>query len=114
MTKRKFKNDIILIAALLIFALLIFIIYKTNLKEGNIVKVSIDGETVLSYNLKDTVKTNIFPNGKNILVIKNGEAYIEDADCPDKICVSHRKISKIGQNITCLPHKLVVSITEEE
>jgi len=49
-------------------------------------------------------------SGKNVLVIENGEASIKSATCPDKICVSHRKISKSGETIVCLPNKVVVEI----
>ena len=59
---------------------------------------------------KEDVITNY---GKNILVIKNGSAYVSEADCPDKICTAHRAISKTGESIVCLPHKLVLTIESE-
>ena len=36
-----------------------------------------------------------------------------EADCPDKICVNTGKISKIGETIVCLPHRVVVEIQGE-
>jgi hypothetical protein len=51
--------------------------------------------------------------GYNILEIKNGEAYISDADCGTRLCVSEGKISKVGAFIICLPHKLVIQIEGE-
>jgi hypothetical protein len=51
--------------------------------------------------------------GKNIIEIKNGEVRIIDADCPDKMCVKAYAISKLGQSLICLPHKLVVRIIGE-
>jgi hypothetical protein len=48
------------------------------------------------------------------LVIKDGKAFIQNADCPDKICAEHKPISKTGETIVCLPHKLVIEITENE
>lgn len=47
----------------------------------------------------------------------NGGISIEDADCPDKICLKQGFINKPGQSIICLPHKLVIEIigdTKEE
>ena len=35
---------------------------------------------------------------------------MEDADCPDKICVNHRSISRDGEGIICLPNQTVVTI----
>ena len=46
----------------------------------------------------------------NILVIKDGKAFIESADCKNQICVNHKPISKTGETIVCLPHKVLVEI----
>ena len=46
----------------------------------------------------------------NILIIENGVAWLEDADCPDKLCVRQGKVHLDGQVITCLPNKLTVTI----
>lgn len=50
------------------------------------------------------------PNGNNTLIIDNGSIQIEKADCHDSLCVKQGIISKVGQNIICLPHKLVIEI----
>ena len=39
---------------------------------------------------------------------------MKEADCPDQICVRHKAISKSGESIVCLPHKVVVEISSEE
>ncbi len=39
---------------------------------------------------------------------------METARCPDQICVRHKAISRNGENIICLPYKIVVSIEEGE
>lgn len=55
--------------------------------------------------------------GRNIIRIMNGGVSVEDADCPDKICLKQGFINKSGQSIICLPHKLVIEIignTKEE
>ncbi|MCM1266383.1 MAG: NusG domain II-containing protein [Bacteroidales bacterium] len=46
----------------------------------------------------------------NVLRISGTEVSMEAADCPDQICVHHIPISKAGESIICLPHKLVVEI----
>ncbi len=114
MRKNKVINDILLVVGLLIISLIIFIVFKSNLKEGNIVKLSIDNNLRDCYNINNDNEV-IIKDGENTntLVIKDGTAYISHANCPDKICVAHRPISKTGETIVCLPHKLVVEITEE-
>lgn len=114
MRKSKALNDIFLILGILSFALVLFVAFKLNLKEGNLVKVTVDNKTKYCYDFNENTKVDI-TNGENTntLVIKDGKAYISQANCPDKICVAHRAISKTGETIVCLPHKLVVEITEE-
>ena len=114
MRKNKVLNDIFLAFGIIVIALIIFLIFKLNLKQGNIVKITIDNQVKDCYNINNDTKVFI-KDGKNIntLVIKDGKAYISEANCPDKICVAHREISKTGETIVCLPHRLVVEIKEE-
>ena len=39
---------------------------------------------------------------------------MKDANCPDKICEGHNKISYKGETIVCLPHKVVIEIVADE
>lgn len=53
----------------------------------------------------------------NLLSVSASGVSMEDADCPDQICVHHISIRSGGESIICLPHKLMVEIlgeTEEE
>ena len=44
------------------------------------------------------------------VVIENGEAYVINSDCPDKICERSGKISRVNQSIVCLPENVVITI----
>lgn len=50
----------------------------------------------------------------NVLLCQNGEVRMIESNCPDQICVHHRAISATGENIICLPHKIVVEIINDE
>ena len=114
MVSKKLRNDILLVGGIVVFALLLFVVFKLNLKDGNLVKVTIDNEIKDCYNFsEDGEYTIISGKNTNVLVIKDGTAFIKSADCPDKICVHHRPISKVGETIVCLPHKVVVEIIKE-
>ncbi len=108
----KRKNDILIALAFIGIALVGIVLLSLFRSEGDYAVVSIDGNETERYSLsEDTEKDIVTEDGKiNRLVIEDGKAYISYADCPDKICVFHRKISKDGEIIVCLPHKLVVSI----
>lgn len=111
---KKIKNDLILIAVILIAAISSLLLFKISLKEGDYVQISVNGEVVYTLPLDtDTEKRIETENGSNTVLIKDGTASVVSADCPDKICVSHRSISKSGETVVCLPHKLVVEITEK-
>lgn len=112
--KSKFKNDLLLTGAILVIALVAFVCFKFTQKSGNSVNVSINGDVVKTFSLNENTEFEIKTGENvNILVISNGEAYIKSANCPDKICVHHRKISNDGETIVCLPHKVVISVESD-
>ena len=45
----------------------------------------------------------------NILCIENGKARVAAASCPDLICVHTRSVSAKGEQIVCLPHRLIIT-----
>ena len=113
---KKKKRDIIFIGVLLVVALIaFFVVDKFIKKDGNKVVIKVDGEIVKIVNLTDTnnIIVNGYDGGTNTVVIENGTVYMTEADCPDKICVNTGKISKIGETIVCLSHRVVVEIQGE-
>ena len=83
--------------------------------EGNSVEVRVDGELVAEYSLsRDRTVEIEGVGGNNRLVIRDGEAMIEYADCPDGICAAHSPISRSGESIVCLPHRVIVTVKANE
>lgn len=103
----------ILIGVLLTIALLIFVIgnYVYG-KAGAKVVITIDGEIYGTYSLEEEQTIAIKKKDKttNILQIKDGQASMITADCPDQLCVHQNAITKEGQTIVCLPNRVVVEI----
>lgn len=115
--KKHIKSDVLLIAAILIAAGLLYLVFTFVVKkQGEYVQVKVDGNVICELDLSvDTVKTiSGYNGGSNEIVIKDKAVYIKDADCPDKLCVNMGKISKTGETIVCLPHRVVVQITGSE
>lgn len=107
------KADIVLIAVIaVIVGILILVLYGFNNHQGAYVQIEIDGETAEVISLdEDLTKEITTPDGgKNTLVINDGSAKMTEADCPDGICVNHKKISRAGESIICLPHKVVITV----
>ncbi len=114
---RKLRNDVILAVVIVLIAAAGLLVFVLNREAGATVAVKIDGEQVATYSLSEDreipIKTGENEEYINILVIKDGKASIGEADCPDKICVETRAVSYVGETIVCLPHKLVIEITNQ-
>ncbi len=109
------KHDFILIGAVLAIAAVIFGILYFGGNGGQYVEIEIDGKITQSLPLDRDAELEIKTekNGVNTLVIRDGYAAVTDANCPDKICVHHRKINRNGESIICLPHRVVISISDK-
>ena len=107
------KNDWILAACILLaaVAILLFQFVRSDSGAGT-VPVTVDGEIFGTYSLAEDQTVDI--DGTNRLVIENGTAEMEWADCPDQICVNHRAVSREGESIICLPNQVVISVTDGE
>ena len=83
---------------------------------GNTVLVTMDGEEVLSLNLSEEGKYPLTGyNGFSLTVIlENGQVRVEDSTCPDLICQNHAPISQTGEQIVCLPARIVVTVESDE
>ena len=106
---KKYRYDIIVIAAILIFSLGLMLFLFMTKKEGAVVSVEIDGKTVAEYPL-DIDGTFSLNGGTNVLVIESGKAYLNYSDCPDHVCENTGKIRHVGETIVCLPNRVTVTV----
>lgn len=108
---RKRRNDLIFIAVLAAVVMLAGAGLYFLRGAGDCVTVTVDGVLCGTYPLAaDTTVDIPVAAGQNRLVIQDGAAYMDYADCPDGICAAHRPISRMGESIVCLPHKVVVTV----
>ena len=68
-------------------------------QKGGEVTIKVDGKEYGTYSLNEDKTINI--DEHNIIVIKDGVVHMEDADCPDKLCIKQGKIDSNGQKIVC-------------
>lgn len=104
------KADILLIGFLLMLACLPLYFFPATPAAYGILKVN--GTEKKRFELT-TDQTYLYkaPDGDtNLIEVKNQQIRIKTASCPDQRCVKQRRISKEGETIVCLPHKLVVEI----
>lgn len=109
------KYDIILIISIIVIS--VFVLYNNNknlLRLGsNVAKIYSNGELIEQYDLDSNYQKEFtIENGDNYntLEIRDGQVYIKDANCKDKLCVHQGKIHKDGELIVCIPNRLIVKI----
>ncbi|MCT4592965.1 MAG: NusG domain II-containing protein [Anaeromicrobium sp.] len=113
----KKMDFIIAISALFIaFVFLGFNQYRSGIIERNSsvlrAQITVKGELYKDIPLSEkkeeyVVETDL---GKNIIIFNHMGVSITEADCHDHICVETGIISKPGEIIACLPHKVVIEI----
>ncbi len=107
--KRTLRFDLYLILVILVLALSVFLFFYLTAEDGAYAEVTVNGEVVGRYSLSEDGEY-VINGGTNVLVIKDGEAYMKKASCPDRTCVSWGKISHDGETITCLPNRVRIEI----
>ena len=113
------KGDIILILILIVLSVGGMTVFFSNKTKGTMATIHVNGEFLmelpLNTNTSVTIKTDetnvTSEENFNVITIEDGKAFVTQSDCPDKVCVEHKKISYINETISCLPHKLVVELT---
>lgn len=111
------KNDIVLIVIVLAAALLLWVVNRPNSSgEKKVAVVTVDGQEYASLPMDEDTEFLIKNKDghTNLLVIKDGEAYVAEADCSNQVCVNTGRIKEEGEVIVCLPHKVVVTIENNE
>ncbi|NLH01822.1 MAG: NusG domain II-containing protein [Clostridiales bacterium] len=108
---KRYKYDTIFVMAVILAAALIWLFSYLTRSEGAYVRVTVNGELYGEYPLNTDTKVNIGGGDSyNILIIQGGEAWIDEASCPDKLCIKQGKIRYDGQSVICLPNKMVAEV----
>lgn len=115
------KLDIVIIILLFILSFTPNIIFSKTIYNSNklvYASIKVDGKLYdnipLSTN-KGEKKLNIkSSSGNNSILIRDNNIKVISADCKDDLCVKQGEISKVGESIICLPHKLIIEIKGDE
>lgn len=113
--------DVIIIIILILFSFLPFTIFsikqsgKTNTDSLKVAIITVDNQLVKEVVLTGHIGNETFEIAEsdldvNMIEVNDETIHIKSANCSDQICVRTKAISKVGQTIVCLPHKLVIEI----
>ena len=92
----------------ILFALA-FLLRSFNL-QNPVVRIKKGNQIVEEIRMSDVEDFEIVNLGTNKVRIEHDGVYMENANCPDKLCVHQGRISRTGQSIICLPNKIIVEI----
>ncbi len=103
------KNDIIICVFVALFCICAFVGVLALHRTPARVVISQDNDVVYNVSLYEN-REIVLPH--NTVVIKNGRVYMKNADCKNQICVNTPEISSFGQQIICLPNRVIVEVSE--
>ncbi len=111
------RASILIFAAVAVIFVISTIFLLLNAEtDSNFVTITVDGRLAEKIDLSKAVDRSFrleTDDGYNVISIKNGRISIIEADCPDKKCVAMGELKSDILPIVCLPHKLMISFTEE-
>ena len=107
--------DIILAAVVLLIAGGLYFSGLLSPEDGGArAVIYVDGEQYHTMPLnKDDTFTVEKDGHKNVVAVRDGFVHMEEASCPDKICVSQGEISKSNEMIVCLPNKVYIEVVDD-
>ena len=70
------------------------------------IRITVDGKEYGTYSLEKDQTIKI--NDTNVCEIKDGQARMISAQCPDHLCMKQKAIDEKGGTIVCLPNKVVI------
>lgn len=111
------RRDLLLVILILAAAAVLWIRNRPAAgRPAAFAEISIDGETIRTLDLDENTELTIEnpDGGFNHLIVENGQVFIDEASCPDKICIRQGRISAPGEMIVCLPNKVIVKIPATE
>ena len=103
------KRDVLFIVIILLSAALLWLFFRPG-DEGAYAVVTLHGRETARYSLSEDLSVTLGDEAYNILTISGGEVFVSDANCGDHTCIRTGRISRIGEQIICLPHGLVIEI----
>lgn len=111
-TMKRLRNDIILLLVILLLAGALFLYQRLGGNgQSSCAEIRQDGTLIGTYELTEAQTIPVrCEGGYNLIQIAEGQVSVTDADCPDQLCRKQRSISRDGESIICLPHKLVICI----
>ncbi|MDD7183454.1 NusG domain II-containing protein [Peptostreptococcus anaerobius] len=108
------KKDIIVIFVVAIAIISSILVNRSlNSSPASTVQIYVGDKLYKELPINKDTTITLDNSGKNIIKVHNNGVEMIEANCPDQVCIKTGFISKPGQSIVCLPHKVNVKIVGE-
>ncbi len=109
--------DCAAIVCVLVAALFLAVVFGKGGEGATACVIKINGQEWARYDLASLDKEKVIDiknsYGENTIVIDKDGAYVSYSNCADKSEVNMGRISKSGESLICLPHRLEIYLTGE-
>ena len=107
------KKEALFIGGILVLALILWLGIN-HFQKGHYgyITITVDGNKLGTYSLGKDQTISI--GHTNICQIKDGQARMTEATCPDHLCMKQHAIDSKGGTIVCLPNKVVVTVVSAD
>ena len=109
------KGDIILIACAALAAGVLYIFNALGAGAAENVTITADGAIWREVPLLSDSRLEFNDGDRyNLIVVQDATVRMEEANCPDKLCVKQGAVSDAHSVIVCLPNRLVIRLSKNE
>jgi hypothetical protein len=113
MIRRLKAGDFVVIAIVVAVVTLLFYQYVFSSSRGTEVQIT-SQEFQRSFDLNENRIVDVEgPLGTTEVVINDGEVWVSDSPCREKICIKMGKKHRVGEEIVCVPNRVVVEVKGE-
>lgn len=104
------KGDFLLVGA--VVGLIVFLFSQTLGSDGSELRLRVTSrDSVRYYDLASDRTIQVEgPLGITTVVIGDGQAWIQESPCREKICVTMGRIKRPGQQAVCLPNRVIIEL----
>lgn len=115
MNEMKRADVLLLVVLVLLAGFFILRNVMSSQETAQIIEIRQGNEEPTYVSLHEDAIIDLSRDGKiNVIQVKDGSVHMIEANCRDHLCVKKGHITKVGDSIVCLPHRLAISILGEE
>lgn len=100
--------DIVLVAAVIAAAAVLFAVLHPGAPGGDTVTVTVKGRLYGAYPLSEDRVVDV--DGICVVKIEDGAVSVQSSTCPGGDCTRMKPVKRAGESIVCLPNGVVVRI----